>query len=59
MIDAFLLYGPETAYYDTFEFQELPSPSGGMLSENNHGRALSHSLQDLSHRPHESILALR
>ena len=58
MIDAFLLYGPEMAYYDTFEFQELPSPSG-MLSENNNGRALCHPLQDLSHRPHESILALR
>jgi hypothetical protein len=58
MIDAFLLYGPETAYYDTFEFQELTSPSA-MLSENHHERALCNSLQDLSHRPHESILALR
>jgi hypothetical protein len=58
MIDAFLLYGPDTAFYDTFEFQELPSPTG-MLSENHKGRALCHSLQDLSHRPHESILALR
>ena len=58
MIDAFLLYGPETAYYDTFEFQELLSPIG-LLSENHHGRPLCHSLQDLSHRPHESILALR
>jgi hypothetical protein len=58
MIDAFLLYGPETAYYDTFEFQELSSPID-MMSENHHGRAMCHSLQDLSHRPHESILALR
>jgi hypothetical protein len=58
MIDAFLLYGPDTAFYDTFEFQELPSPTG-MLNDNYKGRELCHSLQDLSHRPHESILALR
>ena len=52
MIDAFLLYGPDTAFYDTFEFEELPSPTG-MVSEDNNGRVLCQSLQDLSHKPHE------
>jgi hypothetical protein len=31
MIDAFMLYGPETAFYETLELLELPSPTGKMF----------------------------
>jgi len=42
MIDAFMLYGPDTAFYETLEFLEL-SPPTGTITE-NHARELCYSL---------------
>jgi hypothetical protein len=42
MIDAFMLNGAETAFYETLDFLELPSPTGNMLE--NHARNLIMSL---------------
>ena len=43
MIDAFMLYGPDTAFYDTLDYLEIPSPTGNMMTE-NHARELYLSL---------------